>query len=165
MGVDIAYAGAAELSRSFEDFYRAEQPKVFRAALAFSGHREIANEATQEAFGRAFARWRRLSKAEWGGGWVMTTALNLCRRALKREAAPFADAHRAEPPGETRLVVTRALADLSQRQREAVVLFYIGDLPMSEVAERMGITEGAVKSHLARARESLRGRLEVQEDA
>lgn len=160
--MEIAYTGAAELDPSFEDFYRAEQAKVFRAARAFSGDREVAAEATQEAFGRAFARWRRLSTAEWAGGWVMTTALNLCRRALKRDSTTLEVIDTTPTSNEERLDVVRALQILPRRQREAAVLFYIGDLPMSVVAELMGVAEGSVKSHLARARSNLRDLLEVQ---
>lgn len=51
--------------------------------------------------------------------------------------------------------VLDAIERLSIRQRAAVVLTYWSDLPPSTVAERMGISEGAVKSHLARARKRL----------
>src|SRR5918994_7541042 len=74
--------------RDFEDFCRAEYGSVYRASFAFSGSRDIALDCTQEAFSRAFARWRRLSKHEWAGGWVMTTALNLAKRALRAKPIP-----------------------------------------------------------------------------
>lgn len=64
---------------NFDEFCEAEYASVYRAAFAFTGDREVALDATQEAFSRAFARWNRLSRAQWAGGWVMTTALNLCR--------------------------------------------------------------------------------------
>jgi RNA polymerase sigma-70 factor (ECF subfamily) len=51
--------------------------------------------------------------------------------------------------------VLRAIDRLSIQQRAAVVLTYWNDLPLEEVAERMGISTGAVKSHLARARKRL----------
>jgi RNA polymerase sigma factor (sigma-70 family) len=57
----------------------------------------------------------------------------------------------------------RALRALPVRQREAAVLFYVADLPLHAVADAMGISDGAVKSHLARAREGLRVNLEERD--
>lgn len=128
-----------------------------------TGSREVALDATQEAFTRAFVRWRRLRRHDWAGGWVMTTALNLCRR---RGRAPI-PVGRAEPattapdPTGERVDLQRALATLPARQRQAAILHYLGDLPVSAVAELMQISESAVKSHLHSARGALRRNLEV----
>jgi RNA polymerase sigma factor (sigma-70 family) len=51
------------------------------------------------------------------------------------------------------------LADLAPRQRAAVVLRYLEDLPVAEVAALLGVTEGTVKSQTARAIQSMRGAL------
>ena len=146
---------------TFEDFYAAEFNRVLDSAFAFSGDRDAATDATQEAFARAFARWRRLSRQEWAGGWVTTTALNVLRRRFRdaaRSLTPVDD--RASSDMHGRVDLLRALRGLPVRQREAAVLFYIGDLPLHAVADAMGISDGAVKSHLARAREGLRVNLE-----
>lgn len=152
----------AEVTRlTFEAFYAAEFDRVFDSAFAFSGDRDAAADATQEAFARAFARWRRLSRQEWAGGWVTTTALNVLRRRFRdaaRSIAPVDDRSSYDMHG--RVDVLRALRSLPVRQREAAVLFYIADLPLHAVADTMGISDGAVKSHLARAREGLQVNLE-----
>ena len=88
--MDTTAGGILSASRSFEDFYAAEYPKVYRASLAFSGDRELALDSTQEAFARAYARWSRLGKESWSGGWTMTTSLNLCRRAMRKRPRPDA---------------------------------------------------------------------------
>jgi RNA polymerase sigma-70 factor (ECF subfamily) len=54
------------------------------------------------------------------------------------------------------LNLQRALASLPRRQQETVVMHYIVDLPVTEVARALGIAEGTVKTHLFRARETLR---------
>lgn len=124
----------------------------------------MASDATQEAFGRAYARWSRLSKHPWAGGWVTTTALNLCRKELRRRArtaprlASEAETGR-DVPQELDVVV--ALGRLPFRQREAVVLFYWNDLPVAAVADLMNISESAVRSHLTHARTALKKTLEV----
>jgi RNA polymerase sigma-70 factor, ECF subfamily len=149
---------------TFEEFYGAEFDRVFDSAFAFSGDRDAATDATQEAFARAFARWRRLSRKEWAGGWVTTTALNVLRRRFRnaaRSLTPVDD--RASHDMHGRVDLLRALRSLPVRQREAAVLFYIADLPLHAVADTMGISDGAVKSHLARARESLRVSLEERD--
>ena len=67
------------MAANFDGFCKSEYASVYRAAFAFTGDKDAALDATQEAFSRAFARWARLSREPWAGGWVMTTALNLCR--------------------------------------------------------------------------------------
>jgi RNA polymerase sigma-70 factor (ECF subfamily) len=148
----------AEVDRlTFEDFYAAEFDRVLDSAFAFSGDRDAAADATQEAFARAFARWRRLSRQEWAGGWVTTTALNVLRRRYRDAAkSPVQAPERAAHDPHGRVDLLRALRALPVRQREAAVLFYVADLPLHAVAETMGVSDGAVKSHLARAREGLR---------
>lgn len=147
---------------SFETFYAGEYRKVFACAFAWAGDPEIAFDATQEAFSRALARWNRLRSNAWATGWVITTALNHCRRQrwlAARERTQRQD-HPSVPPTEgLRVDLLRALGELPPRQRRAAILFYVGDYPVVAVAEAMGISEGAVKAHLARARERLRGSL------
>lgn len=158
--MSVATTLVGVVTADFESFYLVEYPKVYRACLAFTRSTDIAAESTQEAFARAFARWRRLSRESWAGGWVMTTAINLCKKTdvpleLKAEVVT------AEPAGE-RIDLLNAMRALPHRQRLAAVLYYVGDMPIDEVAEIMGISAGAVKSHLARARETLRERLAIR---
>ena len=155
----------AEVDRlTFEDFYAAEFARVLNSAFAFSGDRDAATDATQEAFARAFARWRRLSRQEWVGGWVTTTALNVLRRRYRDEArSPVRIDDRTSHDMHGRVDLLRALRALPVRQREAAVLFYVADLPLHAVAQVMGLSDGAVKSHLARAREGLRVGLEERD--
>lgn len=152
------------VTRDFAEFYEREYPKVYRGAYALSGHREVALDATQEAFKRAFARWRRLTREGWAGGWVMTTALNLCKKEARQ--ARLSRGETDVPPPVVapatgdRLDLIAAIRALPARQAEAVLLFYLGDLPLPVVATLMNVAEGTVKAHLSHARESLRLALE-----
>lgn len=110
---------------TFEDFYAAEFDRVLDSAFAFSGDRDAAADATQEAFARAFARWRRLHRQEWAGGWVTTTALNVLRRRYRDAArSPLPVDERASDDAHGRVDLLRALRALPARQRQAAVLFY-----------------------------------------
>lgn len=150
----------------FEDFYQSEYGRVFGALYVATGSVDLAQEATQEAFQRAFARWRRLGEEQWATGWVVTTALNhsrrLARRAKRERASPMP--HAVEWGGEpeaTRLDLLRSVRTLPRRQREAIVLYYLLDLPIPAVAKLMDQTEGSVKAHLAHARRKLRKAMEL----
>ena len=157
----------ARIAVEFEDFYRSQYPQVYRAAFLATSDRDLAFDATQEAFKKAYARWRRLQRHEWAGGWVMTTTLNLCKRMgarSSREATQdVAEGTPSLGPGPERVDVSNALAGLPPRQRTATILFYIGDLPLPAIAHLMSVSEGTVKAHLAQARASLRGALEVRD--
>jgi RNA polymerase sigma-70 factor (ECF subfamily) len=143
---------------AFVSFYEANYPTVGRAATAFCGDREVGGDASQESFARAYARWGRLSRKPWAAAWVTTTALNICKRALKHQHVPLDDRAQPHQPAvdAERVDVLRALRRLPARRRMAAVLFYIGDFSISDVAAAMGISEGAVKAHLVLARRELR---------
>lgn len=159
----VFYTGVARLT--FEEFYASEFERVFAACYAFCRERDVANEATQEAFARAFARWRRLSHQEWAGAWVTTTALNWLRRNLPaRREAHGIDHQTSSNDLENKMDVMRALNSLPVRQRQATVLFYVADYPISAIAELMHLSEGTVKVHLSRARKALRRTLEEQHE-
>lgn len=150
---------------TFDDFYRSEYKSVFGAAYLATGDKEAASDVAQEAFKRAFVRWSRLRTETWAGGWVMRTALNLCKRWRKTSLRSLSTEEIEGPPvagpSAIRVDVVVALRALPPRQRQAVILFYWGDLPLPVVADLMGISEGAVKAHLAQARSGLRGTLAV----
>ena len=152
------------MSQGFEDFYKREFPAVYRACVAFLGPDDTAFDAAQEAFSRAFARWRRLRDSPWAGGWVMTTALNLCRRARARRRLQSTRSAEhfpsiADAPNEDRVYALGLLRTLPLRRRTVALLYYFGDLPVSAIAELMGLSEGGVKAHLFHARRTLRQEL------
>ena len=148
--------------KDFESFYAGGFQVVYRAAYAFSDSTEIASEATQEAFVRAFARWRRLRRHDWAIGWVMTTAMNVSRKLLKERSRKNSTPQRedAHLPHDTiidRVDLVALLSTLPPRQKQAVVLHYIGGHRIDEIADLMGLSVGGVKSHLFKARAALRG--------
>lgn len=153
---------------NFETFYESSFSRIFAAVYVACGSREVAQDATQEAFKRAFTRWSRLRGKPWVAGWVMTTALNVCKRDVRRaEREPaFTDRSTVAPSDSMtaeHLDLWFGLRKLPFRQREAVILHYLEDLPLPAVAQLMDVAEGTVKAHLAQARKILRSLLEVED--
>ncbi len=134
----------------FADFYRSEAPAVFQTVYLLCRDRSVAEDATQEGFARALERWV--------GGWVTSTALNAARRALRRRPRPTASPAKEHDVDST-LDLWRAVRSLPLRQQQAVVLRYRADLSTEEIAASMGCDAGTVRTHLARARETLRARI------
>ena len=150
---------------SFEDLFRREYPSVYRATYLATGSVEAAQDITQEAFARAYARWRRLKSQPWVGGWVMTTALNLCKKhRIPASPADHSFENATNGKSDLRVDLIAQLRLLPLRQRTAVVLFYLGDLPVPHIAQLMHVSEGTVKAHLAQARSALRKSLEEADD-
>ena len=144
-----------DVDPEFRELYEREFAAVFRAAYLLSGDRHVAEDATQEAFARALARWRKLRTHPSPGGWVTTTALNATRRSLRHrpETVHQPGATAADP--DERLNLQAAIRALPPRQQEAVALHYLLGLPVAETAAAMHLDQGTVKTHLHRARKAL----------
>jgi RNA polymerase sigma factor (sigma-70 family) len=147
----------------FVELYEREHERVFQVTFALCRDRPLAEDATQEAFARALERWTLLRDRPWAGGWVMSTALNAARRMLRRRPYGFSMPS-ANPDSESATELWEIVRRLPRRQREAVVLRYVLDLNLSEIAAAMGCREGTVKAHLFSARHALRDELEGGRD-
>jgi RNA polymerase sigma-70 factor (ECF subfamily) len=148
----------------FETWYEDEHPRVLAALTVASGRPDVAADATDEAFVRAYERWDRVRRMGSPGGWLYKVALNdlrrRCRRQaierelLRRNAPPVAESPAAPAPE-----VWDAVASLPSRQRTAVALRYILDLPEAEVAKVMKVSRGSASASLTAARRRLEGLL------
>jgi RNA polymerase sigma-70 factor (ECF subfamily) len=142
--------------------YEREFRSVFRAVWLLSGDPTLAEDATQEAFARALARWRRIAAHPSPAGWVTTTALNVARRSKRTRAVP-PDPGSSERDLDAGIDLRSAIRGLPPRQQEAVVLHHLLDLSVAETASSMGVDPGTVKTHLARARAALASALDAEE--
>jgi RNA polymerase sigma-70 factor, ECF subfamily len=147
-----------DIDRFITDHYEA----VRRAIALAIGDPGRAEEVTQEAFSRALERWGQVSVMDRPVAWVYVVALNAARRDLKRSSRKDGDFGRimesvdASGRVATAVSVRTAVATLPARQRAAVVLRYLADLSVAEVAGAMGCAEGTVKSTLHAALGRLR---------
>ena len=148
----------------FEAWYRTEHPRVIGIVAALTGRRDLAVEATDEAFVRAWARWSRVSKMDAPGAWTVKVALNVARRAHRhatREQMPAAGPE-AVPVTDTGL--WELVRSLPLQQRTAIVLRHVGGFTHVEIARAMGVREGTVGSTLNAAHKKLRGLLAAPEE-
>jgi RNA polymerase sigma factor (sigma-70 family) len=143
----------------FESFFTEHHEAVVRALTLALADRVAAEDAAQEAFAKAYRQWRRVEMMDRPVAWVYVVALNGARRTRKRDlAAPAPDLVGPAPdladPVTVRVSVREALDLLAPRQRVAVVLRYLADLRVTEVADAMGCSEGTAKAtlHTALAR-------------
>jgi RNA polymerase sigma-70 factor (ECF subfamily) len=154
--------------RSFDSFYRSEVQSVLAVTMALTRHRWEAEEATQEAFLRAYRDWERVGAMASPEGWVRTVALNLARgrwRRMRSEArallrlTPRPEGPPPDPETERFWDAVRALPT---RQAQVVALTYVEDLDSEAIGRILGIAASTVRVHLARAREALAAALEVE---
>ena len=110
---------------SFEDFFRAEHVRLFRALYLVTGGLQEAEDVMQESFVKVWKRWDRVAAMEDRVGYLYRTAMNTsrsrARRAMRVAKRPFARVSGADQLGavEERDAVVRILRTLSPRQRVA----------------------------------------------
>ncbi len=152
----------------FEPFLAEHYEPVRRALWLALGDAGRAEEVAQDAFGRALDRWHSVSMMARPVTWVYVVALNQARRDLRRAnrvapVSPPAEAADVAGAVATTVVLRSALLSLAPRQRTAIVLRYLADLSLAEVAEAMGCAVGTVKSTLHSALVNLRVELEDED--
>jgi RNA polymerase sigma-70 factor (ECF subfamily) len=168
---DVRPPGRAMAStEGFEEFYAGAVGRLLGQLLPVTGDLHEAEEVVQEAFARASVRWAWLRDYDVPEAWVRRVALNLAAeraRRLRRQARALL---RLGPPPQVpaasaeALALLEALRSLPMRQRQAIVLYHLVDLPVEEVAGMIGVRPGTVKSLLARGRRALANRLSDAEE-
>jgi RNA polymerase sigma-70 factor (ECF subfamily) len=157
--------GAAEL---FERY----APSLLRFCDRMLSDRASAEEVTQEVFVKVISRAHQYDGRAGVASWLFAIAANACRDRRRRDrranvvpldgiAEPRAKGEGVESTlvhAERRRAVREALAELSEEQREALVLARYHGMPYAEIAATLGISVGAVKTRIFRAVETLKAR-------
>lgn len=169
---DPAAAQAAcdwDAGRALAELYAVHYQALVRLAALLVRDTATAEEVVQDSFVAMHASWRRLRDSGKASSYLRRCVVNRSRSVLRHRMV--AERHMLQPPPEMpsaeqgamtlleRSAVVAALRGLPARQREALVLRYYADLPEAEIASAMGISQGAVKSHVFRAMSALRGEL------
>ncbi|HUW01271.1 MAG TPA: sigma-70 family RNA polymerase sigma factor [Acidimicrobiales bacterium] len=149
-----------------EPWYRATRPTLVDAVARAVADTDVADDAVDEAFARAVARWDRVADLESPTGWVYTVAVNAARRTFRRrrQEADLVGGDRGEPSAAVSFEGLAVLIEhLPSRQREAIELRHSAGLTEADIAVRMGVSRSTVSSTLRAAHRSLADRLRPHE--
>jgi RNA polymerase sigma-70 factor (sigma-E family) len=159
-----------DADRAVTAIYSEHYRSLVRLAAFLVRDNATAEEVVQDSFVAMHGAWRRLRDTDKALSYLRQSVVNRSRSVLRHRMV--VDKNTPKPPPDMpsaehgaiiqleRSAVVSALRALPERQREALVLRYYGDLSEAQIASVMGISRGAVKSHTARAMAALRTVLE-----
>ena len=155
-------------SAAFAQIVARHERRILTLAWRLLGSLEDAEDAAQEVFLRAFKYLHRCDAGKPIEGWLVRIAVNVCRdlgrsrqrrRSVAEEAeAPMAaaDPYSGFALEQQKRMLYRALAELPDKERTAVVLRDLEGLSTAEVAETLGSTQATVRSQICSARVKIR---------
>ncbi len=161
--------------RALEALFLKYQSTVYQTALGITHDPHIAEEVLQDTFFRLYRHADRLDGSLPLAPWLYRVAINLCYNRLKGLRAWTDSFHelaerlftpsstspeRAAERNELQALVQSALTELDPKHRAVLVLYYLHDYAVQEIAEIAGVPEGTIKSRLFHARKLLKKRLE-----
>ncbi len=151
-----------------EQLYAAHWRRLVRLSVLLVHDQGLAEEVVQDAFVAMHGRWRRLRDPDKALSYLRQCVVNRSRSALRHRAVverqvaasrpvdPLPGADEAALAHARRTTVLDALAALPTRQREVLALRYYLELSEAQIADALGISRGAVKSHASRGGAALR---------
>jgi RNA polymerase sigma-70 factor (ECF subfamily) len=171
----IAQAQGGDL-RAFETLYRKHEHQVYRTALAILGDSQTAEEVLQDCFLRAYKHLHRLNGEPSVSPWLHRVAVNLCYSHLRRNYLSQVTVslenlsnclfpslgpspEESTQDSEISAVIRSGIAALDLKHRSVVVLYYLQEFSLEEVAYILDCPVGTVKSRLHYARQELSRRL------
>jgi len=155
---------------TFEAFFETERARLLRALYVLTGNAQEAEEILQDAFLALWERWDRVERMDEPVGYLYRTAWNRHRSRVRRAVraarrfvgtAEGADLFAA---ADERDSIARALATLSPRRREAVVLVELLGYDSASAGRVMGVTDVTIRRLASEARAHLRTELEDNDD-
>jgi RNA polymerase sigma-70 factor (sigma-E family) len=165
---------AREADEAVEQLYAAHWRSLVRLSVLLVHDVGTAEEIVQDAFVAMHGRWSRLREPDKALAYLRQAVVNRSRSSLRHRKvvdrhatheAGLARGRTSDPAegaalaADRRTAVLAALAALPRRQREVLVLRHYLELSETEIAETLGISNGAVKSHASRGSAALRASL------
>lgn len=159
-----------DADRAMAEIYHASYRSLVRLSALLVRDVGTAEEVVQDAFVSMHTAWSRLRDNEKALSYLRQAVVNKSRSVLRHRVVVDRNAPKPAPDMPSaehgalaqleRTAVISALRELPARQREALVLRYYLDLSEAQIADAMGISAGAVKSHTARAISAMRAVLD-----
>jgi RNA polymerase sigma-70 factor (sigma-E family) len=163
-------AGPWDADTAVEELYATHYRRLVRLSVLLVRDPETAEEVVQDSFVAMHDRWRSLRDPDQGLAYLRQTVVNRSRSVLRHRGVQAAHTPAVAPDrqgadedvlaAERRARVLDALRELPERQREVIALRYYLDLSEADIAETLGISRGAVKSHAWRGVQALRTLME-----
>jgi RNA polymerase sigma-70 factor (ECF subfamily) len=179
--VALVHRAAGGDNQAFDELIEPRLERLFRMARAIVRSESFARDAVQDACVHAWRELPSLRDAERFDAWLTQIVVNGCRSQLRgtkrrevREIAlnePDSKGRSPQIRSEERLLgdrvvdaeaVRRAFVRLNPDHRTVLVLHYVDDRPVAEIAAAMGVASGTVKWRLSRARDALERALEAE---
>lgn len=171
-GASVMERTSWSADEALEQLYAAHWRQLVRLSVLLVHDVGLAEEVVQDSFVAVHGRWSRLRDPDRALAYLRQTVVNRSRSALRRRAVAQRyvqrearqEAMATDVPGvdeaaladERHTAVLAAMRALPQRQREVLALRYYLDLSEAEIADTLGISRGAVKSHASRGSAALR---------
>jgi RNA polymerase sigma-70 factor, ECF subfamily len=172
-------------AQQFEAFMHNYQNMVFSTAMRLLANHTEAEDIAQEVFLKAYERFGELRESPTAGGWLKTVARNLSLNHLSRyrsrwsffselaggggedsereiEFASAEDLHEDVAQADRHEIVDRALQKLPAGQRVPLVLYHLEGMRYEEIAAKLNVSLGKIKTDIFRGREALRKKLRLQ---
>lgn len=146
---------------TFESFFLTEYPRLVALLSLWTDSRPLAEDLAQDALILAEADWERVRRLDSPVAWVRRVALNRSMNERRRMRRQHHALNRIDRPAVSGVgeaddgVLWAAVRQLSDKQRTAIALYYVDDLPLDEIASVLGCSAGTVKTHLQRGRRRL----------
>jgi RNA polymerase sigma-70 factor (ECF subfamily) len=143
---------------AFAELYHASYARLSDQISCYLGDAAEAEDVVQEAYLRTWQRWDRIARYDDPFAYLRRIAWNLATSRWRRLATAARHLGRQRPPAQTaelkpdHVAIVAALRLLPEQQRRAIVLHYIADLPVDDVAQELGVPRGTVLSWLHRGR-------------
>jgi RNA polymerase sigma-70 factor (sigma-E family) len=150
---------------AFRGFAEAAAPALFRSAWLLTGDWHLAEDLVQDALARMYRIWPGIGRIDNPAAYAHTVLVRRyvsyrrLRSSAERPAAALPEAVAAAPDADLRLALAAALRELPKRDRAVLVLRYLADRSVEQVAADLGRSPSAIKAQSMRALAKLRAAL------
>jgi len=151
--------------QAFHLIYKQYFGKVYAMALSYMPDALAAQDIVQEVFTRVWLYRRQLSDINQFEPWLITVTRNLLLNELRKKApprnpvVPATDPHETLDYRELEILLSKAIAALSTRQRQVYQLSRVEGYSHKEIAAQLGISVDVSREHLSKALASIRAYL------
>ena len=150
----------------FNEKYEKYSTLIYRIAFQYTLNKSLAEDITQDVFVKLFTNNKRFINAEHEKAWIIRVTINHCKNTLKSKNNNYLQLLEKECVDdyfETEIIdkldIQQSIKILNQNER-TVLLYFYEDLSINQISKYLKMNENTVKSHLKRAKEKIKNKLE-----